>query len=66
MKRKLSKTELKRARKAAHKLPNWAVDIAASKAVGKPCKGRLGTFGAASEVRSVDPKSIKVEDYFKD
>ncbi len=53
------KKEKKRAKKAARHLPRYMQDVAFSKA-GK--KRAIGTFGAASEVRRVDPASYKPDD----
>ena len=49
-----AKSQKKRAKKAAKRLPNYLQDVAFTKARNKVTR-RLGTFGPASEVRHIDP-----------
>lgn len=57
------KKTAKRLKRGASKLPRWCVDIGASK--NFPWERRaqrikqLGTFGAASEVRHIDPREYE-------
>lgn len=59
MKRKRRLTEVERAKKAARKLPTHMQNIAFSKFDHDEHRAReirkLGTFGAASPVRRIDP-----------
>lgn len=55
------KKDLKRARKAAARLPAHMQDIAFSK--WKKSPPDLGKFGPASEVRHVDPEEVDVARY---
>ena len=56
------KRSVKRMKRAAHKAPRWVRDIAAAHfdphGVREFRNSKLGTFGAASEVRHIDPSSL--------
>jgi hypothetical protein len=49
-----AKTQKKRAKKAAKHLPAYMQDVAFTKARNR-VRHKLGKFGAASEVRHIDP-----------
>lgn len=56
------KRRLKQMKRAAGKAPRWVRDIAAAHfdphGVREYRNSKLGTFGAASEVRHIDPASV--------
>lgn len=56
--RRLTKIAKKKAKKAAKHLPSHMQDAAFSYASNK-AQPNLGTFGAASPVRHIDPKEYK-------
>lgn len=64
MKRK-RKGKLERAKKAATGLPIWAQHAAFTKSTRRDARAhkarQLGTFGAASEVRHIDPATYEAE-----
>lgn len=59
--------ELKRAKSAAKRLPAHMQDIAFTKSTRlgqkKFNEGKMGKFGKASDVRSIDPSSIDLSAY---
>ncbi len=60
--KRLGKKQKKVAQKAAKHLPTYMQDVAFSYAANQAHRGRLGTFGPASPVRRIDPKTGEVID----
>ena len=61
----MAKKAKSKAKRAATRLPTYMQDIAFSKrgkkAEAKHRERKLGTFGAASKVRRIDPASVEVQ-----
>lgn len=59
----MNKRAAKRMKRNAAKAPRWLRDIAAAnfdpQGVRKHREAKLGTFGAASEVRHIDPREYE-------
>lgn len=58
--KRLGKKQMKVAQESAKHLPTYMQDVAFSYAANQTHGGRLGTFGPASPVRRIDPKTGEV------
>ena len=63
--KRISKRSQKRAQAAAQHMPAWMRSIAFSYADNRHKRGSLGTFGAASEVRTIDPSTVDLSSYLE-